>query len=191
MWNSVNRWLLTGTVALSGTAVFAADPATWGPVYTDGPCKGLYRDECAVFQRYKQKEAAEKEAQQLLYQKIAADRAAEQKAKQEAQEKQQAERAAADARRAEESRAYWAKERANKEAEAKAEAVATAALKAKCGADYKKPKIGMPIGRVQECVVPVKMTGQLNRADGVVSTYEGGDAYFHVMEGRVISWGEY
>ncbi len=47
----------------------------------------------------------------------------------------------------------------------------------------------MSVDRVKECVTPVKMTSQINRADGIVSTYQGGGAYFHVMEGRVIAWG--
>ena len=70
-------------------------------------------------------------------------------------------------------------------------ATAVAAGKAKCGDDYKSPKIGMSIDRVRACVTPVKLKGQLNRADGVVSTFVGGNAYFHVMEGRIISWGKY
>lgn len=63
--------------------------------------------------------------------------------------------------------------------------------KAKCGDDYKNPHIGMPIDRVRACVTAVKMTAQLSRADGVVTTYEGGGAYFHIMDGRVVSWGKY
>lgn len=70
-------------------------------------------------------------------------------------------------------------------------ATAIAAGRAKCGDDYKNPKIGMSIDRVRACVTPVKLKGQLNRADGVVSTFVGGSAYFHVMEGRIISWGKY
>jgi len=65
------------------------------------------------------------------------------------------------------------------------------AIKAKCGDDYKSPKIGMSIDRVRACVTPVKMTAQLSRTDGVVTTYEGGGAYFHVMDGRVLGWGKY
>lgn len=68
---------------------------------------------------------------------------------------------------------------------------AAAEKKAKCGEDYKRPRIGMSIDRVKECVTSVKMTGQLNRADGVITTYEGGNAYFHVMASRIVSWGKY
>lgn len=76
-------------------------------------------------------------------------------------------------------------------AAARRTAIAVAAGRAKCGDDYKNPKIGMSIDRVRACVTQVKLKGQLNRADGVVSTFVGGNAYFHVMEGRIISWGKY
>lgn len=148
--------------------------------------------------QYKQQQAEERLAKDLNNQRFWAEREAEKKSKQEAQEKQKADWASADAKRAEESRAYWAKERIEKEAEAKAEsrasrqaATATGALKAKCGDDYKSPRIGMLIERVRACVTAVKMTAQLSRADGFVTTYEGGGAYFHVMDGRVLSWGKY
>jgi hypothetical protein len=70
-------------------------------------------------------------------------------------------------------------------------ATAVDTQKTKCGADYKAPRIGMSIDRVSACVTTVKLKGQLNRADGVVSTYEGGNAYFHVMDGKIVSWGKY
>ena len=78
-------------------------------------------------------------------------------------------------------RAYAATER---------KAVANAeARKVKCGADYKAPRIGMTVDRVNECVTVVKLKGQINRADGVVSTFIGGGAYFHAMDGKIVSWG--
>lgn len=69
--------------------------------------------------------------------------------------------------------------------------IETADLKARCGNDYKTPSIGMRIERVQECIAPTKLVSQLNRADGVVSTYRSGEFTFHVMSGRVMAWDRY
>ncbi len=65
-----------------------------------------------------------------------------------------------------------------------------AELKVKCGGDYKTPSIGMTIGRVQECVGPVKLSGQVNRPDGVASVYNYGPLWVNVMSGRVVAWGQ-
>lgn len=65
-----------------------------------------------------------------------------------------------------------------------------AELKARCGSDYKTPSIGMPIMRVQECVGPVKLSGQVNRPDGVASVYTSGALWVNVMAGRVVAWGK-
>lgn len=71
------------------------------------------------------------------------------------------------------------------------EAKKTSALKAQCGVDYKNPTIGMPIERVRQCVASsLTVAGQVNRADGVVTTYTtSSGAFFHVMKGRVVAWG--
>lgn len=189
-------FLLAGMVALSGTAVFAADPASWGPVYTSGPCKGLYRDECVLTMQYKQKQAEEKAAQQLRYQKGREEEAAHQKAKQEEQEKQQAEwaearakeRAEQEAREAVFAKQREAEDRAQAAADRKA-AVAASALKARCGKDYKAPYIGMALARAQECVTPMKLEGQLNGPNGIISTYRGGGgSLFQSIDGRIIYW---
>ena len=75
-------------------------------------------------------------------------------------------------------------------AEERREAQAVAALKARCGADYKAPRVGMSVERVEQCVTRLKMAGQLNRADGVVTTYRApSGAFFHVMDGKVVAWG--
>ncbi len=66
--------------------------------------------------------------------------------------------------------------------------VQTADLKSRCGNDYKTPSIGMRIERVQECVAPVKLISQINRSDGVVSTYRAGQITVYVMSGRVMAW---
>jgi hypothetical protein len=73
-------------------------------------------------------------------------------------------------------------------AEEKAVALAEAKRKTTCGDDYKNLQIGMAISRAQQCVSAFKLVGQLNRADGVVSTYRSGYVYAHVMNGRIVSW---
>lgn len=98
-------------------------------------------------------------------------------------------------------RADQARQQAEMEAEAAAEEKRERAakkkrdadfaeLKARCGSDYKTPSIGMPIGRVQECVGPVKLSGQVNRPDGVASVYTYGPLWVNVMAGRVVAWGQ-
>ncbi|MDZ7920736.1 hypothetical protein [Rhodoferax sp.] len=71
---------------------------------------------------------------------------------------------------------------------AKAVEKRSAELRSVCGDDYKNLQIGMTMNRAQQCVAPFKLVGQLNRADGVVSTYRSGSVYAHVMNGRVVSW---
>lgn len=86
------------------------------------------------------------------------------------------------ARRNEENlREYQAAERA--------QAAKDATRKQECGADYKTLTIGMTIDRAKRCVANFKLAGQINRADGVVSTYRAGRYYAHVMDGRIVSWG--
>lgn len=75
--------------------------------------------------------------------------------------------------------------------EARAYAAKQKPIKDKCGADYRQPKVGMTLARAQECVAKFAMTSQINRADGVVSTYSGRGMYLHVMGDKVIAWGKY
>jgi hypothetical protein len=63
------------------------------------------------------------------------------------------------------------------------------ARRSACGADYQTPQIGMTIDRVTQCVAKLTKIAQLNRADGVVTTYRtGSGAVFHAMDGRVVAW---
>lgn len=83
-----------------------------------------------------------------------------------------------------------AREDAADRAEAQRDNAAKAAAQARCGADYKAPRVGMPIARAQECVAPMRVAGQVNRADGVLTTYRSGSgAFFHVMNGLIVAWG--
>lgn len=73
--------------------------------------------------------------------------------------------------------------------QAKAASERTAKQKSICGEDYRSPRVGMTLARAKECVAEFKLKGQINRADGVVSTYRAGDLYAHVMDGKIVSWG--
>jgi multidrug efflux pump subunit AcrA (membrane-fusion protein) len=114
-------------------------------------------------------------------------KAEEERQKREAQYQQiKAEQARQQAEMEAEAAADDKRERAAK----KKRDVDVAELKARCGSDYKTPSIGMSIGRVQECVGPVKLSGQVNRPDGVASVYTYGPLWVNVMAGRVIAWGQ-
>lgn len=69
-------------------------------------------------------------------------------------------------------------------------AAAAAKKKAACGDDYLAPKIGMSIDRAKQCVSPsLRVFGQVNRADGVVTIYRtGSGATFHAMDGVIVAW---
>ena len=111
--------------------------------------------------------------------------AAEQKKAQEkAQEEFLAKRADEDATRKKVELAWRRQER---EAQ-RARDTKIAALKEYCGVDYKNPTIGMKLDRVKECVAPVKLVSQINREDGVVSTYQYGSLFIHTMSGNVVAW---
>lgn len=107
-----------------------------------------------------------------------------------------AEKAAEDKRRWDEERAvkqaatdkYLADQRREEERQEASARQVEATRKKVCGADYSNPQIGMSIERAKSCVAPLKLIGQVNRADGVVSTYRHGGLYMHVMDGKVVSW---
>lgn len=60
-----------------------------------------------------------------------------------------------------------------------------------CGIDFGTPRIGMTLGRAQQCVGKFKLTSEINRADGIVSTYQTRSMYIHVMSGQIVSWGRF
>jgi len=64
----------------------------------------------------------------------------------------------------------------------------TAQLKKQCGADFRRPMIGQTVTRFQLCVAQVDEIGQINRTDGVVTTYEGSGYIIQAMNGRVVAW---
>jgi flagellar biosynthesis GTPase FlhF len=97
------------------------------------------------------------------------------------------EAAGREARAAEAERERAAEEKANARI-AKASAERDAGKKAACGDDYKNMRIGMALTRAQECVGKLKLTAQVNRADAVVSTYQGSGMLVNVINGKVVAW---
>lgn len=69
------------------------------------------------------------------------------------------------------------------------DAAREAAARKACGQDYMTPRVGMPLKRAQLCLGELDLQGQVNRKDGVLSTYYGAGFYVHEMDGRVVSWG--
>ena len=63
-----------------------------------------------------------------------------------------------------------------------------AALEKACGRDYNQPRVGMTAARADQCVGDLIMKSQINRRDGVVTTYLSGSYYLHVMAGKVVAW---
>lgn len=114
----------------------------------------------------KQKEEEEENARYLEYKK---KELARQKQIEEEAAKRQAERDAAE------------KERIKK----------VNSLKAECGEDYRRVRVGMQFSRVEKCVGNFHLTSQINRVDGILSTYENKSGFVHVMDGLVVSWGLY
>lgn len=60
--------------------------------------------------------------------------------------------------------------------------------KALCGDDYGQARIGMTLVRAQQCVGKFKLRSEVNRADGILSTYVSDSTYIYVMNGRIVSW---
>jgi hypothetical protein len=153
------------------------------------------QDECEATRKHFAAKDAKKAEQDAYLAKANAVFEAEQAVKLEEKKRKEAEwavervkrKSADEIKQAE----YWKMRDEEDHAQAISERKAVSVIKSKCGADYKAPRIGMSIDRVKECVTSVKMTGQLKRADGVITTYEGGNAYFHVMDSRIVSWGKY
>lgn len=106
--------------------------------------------------------------------RVDAERMAEKLAKQDALDRKwRAEQEEADRRERADQRRIAAETKSRKDA---------------CGDDYGTPKIGMTIDRAQQCVGKFKLVSQLNRPDGVVSTYRTGSTVIHVMGGRIVAW---
>jgi preprotein translocase subunit SecD len=155
-------------------------------------------------QFYARKAEAQKlaEEKEILRQEAMAKQAelAEQQRQVEAAEKAKRDEAYAKQREAEEQQrlAQEAADEREYQLELKRERAASAKQqkqvaekRAICGDDYQNPKIGMSLARLNQCVAKVKLVSQINRADGVVSTYQSGNLTVHAMDNLVISWNRY
>lgn len=151
-------------------------------------CESLKKkaaEEAANAQRYDERQAVNR-ARQAEQQAIADAKEQELQRQREAQQaKWKAERDEEQAMglKAQQEQIQWEK------ATAKAASARVAKQKSACGEDYRSPRIGMTISRAKECVADFRLQGQINRADGVVSTYTAGRMYLHVMDGKIVSWG--
>lgn len=161
-----------------------------GEKMSDKTCNA-FRAEVAADVAAKERAAAESKRFKLDQAERAAAQEQENKAVLEnnkrLEDEWQAKKKADEAEDKRETQAYDRKERAAQ----KANATREQAIKDRCNADYKKPRIGMTIARAQDCVAKFRLTAELNRADGVVSTYEAGRTYLNVMDGHIVSWGKY
>lgn len=109
--------------------------------------------------------------------------------KQYAEKRRAEEKAATETQEREDAKTEAAYDRADRAAQKKQNAK-VAEIKARCGDDYKNPQIGMLLARVKDCVAPVKLVSQINRADGVASLYQSGSLWLNVMQGKVVAWGK-
>lgn len=157
----------------------------------------MHPKECVALRKIAAEDAARKERDRVQLeaarQREADRQAAEAERKERVAEELRVRREQEAEQRAARQKHFEAEEAAQARVEAaaaKASAEREAALKAACGADYKALRVGMSIERAKECVAPFKLTGQLNRVDGIVSTYQYRGAYAHVMQGRIVSWGK-
>lgn len=102
-------------------------------------------------------------------------------------------RASAEDRAAEKQLQREAEQKAQNEAYDKAEAAQAlrqAATRKACGKDYMAPRIGMPIKRALQCLGEFRMISQVNRKDGILSTYVNEDAMLQAIDGKLVSWVE-
>jgi hypothetical protein len=150
---------------------------------------------CEFLRKHEEKSRAEAEAQRLMFERADAARAEEEKkrliAKEEQRKRDEQYRIEYQKEEAERKahQAAWQKEQDDFERKARQK---KAQQKKVCGDDYHKPRIGMTLERAKLCIGDIKMSGQLNRADGVVSAYEIPDIlYMHFMDNVVVSWGRY
>lgn len=180
-------------IAASGGAAAAGEDLE-RCLYNNG--KSIDQRVCDVLRKHQAELDQRRERQALIdqemkakYQAFQAEKAAERE-RQIAEERRREEQYQQElAKRAEEVRLQDEQRQREYEASERVLASKDAARKQECGADYRILSIGMPIERAKRCVANFKLAGQINRADGVVSTYRSGRYYAHVMDGRIVSWG--
>lgn len=168
------------------------------PAHAEGfTCKrGFSPDECAALERAYTAQEEKRAAQKAATDKAVAEAEARMKADNDRRERERAERFTANEKwRAERDAQYAAQEQRRAEEDRRDEAAARqaeAVLKRRCGADYKKPRIGMTMERVRECVSDsLQQVGQAHTAQGVVTTHQSGRSYIRTLDGKVVEWGTF
>jgi len=191
--------LLCGLVTvLLTTGTMAQDTASYPVPLKD--CRfangiDMPADECEVLRRVHREELAKAQASRaaldLAIRQADAEQQAERNIQAERAKSAEASRAADQARQRARLQAVQAELAAEERAEEARDRKAVAAMKTRCGTDYKAPRIGMPIERAQQCVAPsMQVTGYIHRADGEITTYTTNNGtFFHVMKGVVVAWG--
>lgn len=59
-----------------------------------------------------------------------------------------------------------------------------------CGKDYGQIRVGMKLSRVQKCVGPFTLRGQVKGKNGILDHYTRGGSYIYTKNGQVVAWGE-
>lgn len=181
--DGMKKIALTAALVLAGLNAQAAEFV----------CKpGFSPDECAVFEKHFKEQEEKRVRDSSASAKANAEFEAEQKVKREEQARKQAEWMATRQKEYAEREARDAEQKATREREASEAAIDEAARKARCGADFQKPRVGMTLNRVKECVSdPLDEVGQANTAQGVVTTYRTSGGYLRAIDGKVVQWGKY
>lgn len=182
-------------LACSWTAAVAQQPTNdlVNCRWKDG--RPMTERDCSTLRRVQAQDDAERQKQDAQLQ-AAREREAQRRAQKQEDQRKAAE--ASEQRRAEEqardeaqrraTEEMLAKEAAEEERQAKVASQRAAALRTKCGADYRAPRVGMSFDRMKECAGPVKLYSEIQRADGVISIYTSPSGMVHVLHGQVVAW---
>lgn len=200
----MKKYLISALIAAGTcTSTHAQKPNYNDPVncrWNDG--RPMNDRDCEFFRKMKAKDEAEEAAYKARVKAWDQQRKEEREAREkvlqdrrDAQKKEQEARHAAEQEKRRQQQEQWAAEEAR---EAREEArlaakrkAATDAQKKLCGNDYQKPAIGQTIPRFEQCVAKLAAAGQINRVDGVVTTYQGRGYIVHAMNDKIISWQRY
>ena len=176
-----------------GLVFSSATFGAWGPADEDlENCRwrngtAISESNCAEFRAEVAREKAARTMQTQMMEQSRVEReraAAEEKRRQDDIEKNRQKRMAEEALRDQENQRI-------REQEDRETAKQEAELKRKCGKDYLSPRIGMKLARAKLCIGDLALESQINRKDGIISTYNNGNMYIHVMDDRIVSWHKY
>lgn len=152
-------------------------------------------EECQVYQRVelekeeriRKEKAYLAEAQARVDRDVAAERKAHEKDLKEAAEVRKAREEEIALRTAEVERESKALEAAQL-ADDKRARQREATRKSACGSSYLTPSVGMQLTQAKRCLTGLQLVGEINRADGVVTTYRSSQGTLHFMRGQLVAW---